>query len=154
MVELSLVLNIASAVMSIAVVFVFYRVFIFFINTDLAEPLEIVGLGFLVFTIHEELVVIEKMGIYTIPWAGDATKFLFMAIVLVGVYRFRKAFFVYDWLKGIDVRELTKEQVDDLRWLVKIYTDVKRAEKRLERRAFFEKLGIKPRPRESGEGKA
>ena len=137
--------------MGIAVVFVAYRVFVFFLNTNLAEPLEIIGLGFLVFTVHEELIVIEKMGVLSIPWALEVTNVLFMAIVLVGVYRFRNAFFVYDWLKGIDVRDLTKEQVEDLRWLVKIYTDVKQSEKKLERQAFFEKIGLRPKSPEDVE---
>jgi len=152
-IDFSLLLNIASAALAIGVVFVSYRVFAFFINTDLAYPLEIVGLGFLVFTIHEELIVLEKMGVLSIPWAAEATNLLFMAVVLFGVYRFRKAFFVYNWLKGIDVRDLTNEQVEDLRWLVKIYTDVKRAEKKLERQDFFEKLGIKSTPKEKESGK-
>jgi len=154
-VGLELLLDIATAVLSIAVVFISYRVFTFFINTDLAEPLEIIGLGFLVFTIRQELVVVSKMGILSVPLGVEIADLIFMAIVLVGVYRFRKTFFVYNWLKGIDVRDLTKQQVEDLRWLVKVYTEVKQSEKKLEREAFFEKLGVKAPPKAAaGEEKA
>lgn len=153
-ISIELLLNIASAVVSIAVVFISYRVFTFFINTDLAEPLEIIGLGFLVFTIREELVVISRMGIFSVPFGVEIADLLFMVIVLVGVYRFRNVFFVYNWLKGIDVRDLSKEQVEDLRWLVKVYTEVKQSEKKLEREAFFEKLGVKAPKGAAGAEKA